>query len=173
LLLLSLSNISGISFFNKDEVTYWKSASVLFAPIEYRPIWLHKYRANLPPSENIIVVKGNGSADITEWKAHRRKILAEGKTDMTLKLSTFYFPGWTADIDGNNYNIEIEKGTGAMLIEVPEGRHEIRLIFKDTQIRRVGKTISMITLFSMIIFFTYDLFNRSKHKEAAIQLEKP
>ena len=164
-------NILSVSFFPTEDVKYWTRDSSLYSPVEYRPIWLQQYRKKLPPTEKVSIARGVGSFDITEWKAHERTLFTNGDTDLTLQLSTFYFPGWTAEIDGNNYNIKVEKDSGSMLLEVPKGRHEVRLIFKDTQVRRSGKIISMITLFSMLIFLAYALINRSKYKKTTEQLE--
>jgi len=172
MLILSFLNMRQVSFFTNEDIDRWTKSSVLFSPIEYRPIWLQQYRKKLPPTEKVSIARGVGSFDITEWKAHERTLFTYGDTDLTVQLSTFYFPGWTAEIDGNNYNIKVEKDSGSMLLEVPKGRHEVRLIFKDTQVRRSGKIISMITFLLLLLFFAYDLINRSQYTKTAHKSEK-
>ena len=171
MLILSFLNMRQVSFFTNEDIDRWTKSSVLFSPIEYRPIWLQQYRKKLPPTEKVSIARGVGSFDITEWKAHERTLFTNGDTDLTVQLSTFYFPGWTAEIDGNNYNIKVEKDSGSMLLEVPKGRHEILLIFKDTQIRIVGKVISMISFFLMLAFSAYAFINRANNKNAG-QMEE-
>jgi hypothetical protein len=161
LLLLSLLNMSHISFFKNDEIKYWTGASVLFAPIEYRPIWLNQHRKNLPPLEKITIVKGEGTADITEWKAHKRTILAKGEAELILQFSTFYFPGWKAYLDGTEIAIQIENETGAMLLDIPEGEHMLELKFVDTPVRYYGKLISLLSLAALGGFLLREKMRKS------------
>jgi hypothetical protein len=164
MLILSFLNIRQVSFFTNEDIDRWIKSSVLYAPIEYRPIWLQQHRKNLPPTEKVSIARGVGSADILEWKAHRRILLTEGETDLTLKLSTFYFPGWTAEIDGKSYNILVDKENGSMILEIPKGSHEIQLTFRDTQVRVLGKVISISSLFLILVLSAYAYINRSKKK---------
>ena len=164
MLILSFLNIRQVSFFTNEDTDRWIKSPVLYAPIEYRPIWLQQHRKNLPPTEKVLIARGVGSVDIVEWTAHRRILLAEGKTDLTLKVSTFYFPGWTAEIDGKSYNILIDKENGSMILEIPKGRHEIQLTFRDTQVRILGTIISISSLFLMLALTAYAYINLSKKK---------
>jgi len=164
LLLLSFLNILSVSFFPTEAVKYWTRDSSLYAPVEYRPIWLQQYKKKLPPTEKVSIARGVGALDIIEWKAHRRILLTEGETDLTLQFSTFYFPGWTAEIDGKSYNILIDKENGSMILEIPKGRHEIQLTFRDTQVRILGTIISISSLFLMLALTAYAYINLSKKK---------
>ena len=164
LLLLSFLNILSVSFFPTEAVKYWTKSSGLYAPVEYRPIWLQQYRIKLPPTEKVSIARGIGAVDIIEWKAHKRTLLTKGETNLRLQFSTFYFPGWTAEIDGKSYNILVDKENGSMILEIPKGSHEIQLTFRDTQVRVLGKVISISSLFLILVLSAYAYINRSKKK---------
>jgi uncharacterized membrane protein YfhO len=145
-----------ISFFKSEDIDYFRAHSGLFSPVEYRPVWLKDYRKKLPSVERVRIIKGNGSVDIIDWKSNRRVLSADGETPLSLRFSTFYFPGWEARIDGNRSSIMVGKDTGSIFIEVPEGKHKIELSFRDTLIRYYGKVISIISLVLLFLVYLYE-----------------
>jgi uncharacterized membrane protein YfhO len=114
----------------------------------------------LPAVKKIKIVKGEGAVDIINWKSNQRILSTTGDTPLTVKFSTFFYPGWTAKIDDKQSYIIIEKDIGSMLLEVPEGSHKVELIFEDTSVRYYAKVISVISL--VIVTFIY-LFGVLRH----------
>jgi len=160
LLILSLIMIPliiQVSFFIDKEIDNWRTHSNIFSPREYRPIWIKDYNKMLPPTEKVTILSGNGSIDIIEWESNKRLLSTDGNTDLRLKLSTFYYPGWTARIDGIYSGIIVERETGSMLIEVPEGRHKVEFIFEDTPVRYYGKVVSVISLIVLFLVYLYGM----------------
>jgi hypothetical protein len=157
LLIISLAMILQISFFKKGELDQWRLHPGLFAPFEYRPVWLNDPKAMLPAAEKIKIVKGEGAVDIIDWKSNQRVLSTKGNTPLTLKFSTFYYPGWEAEIDGLKSHILIEKDSGAMLVNIPAGLHVIELKFIDTPLRFYAKLISLGFCFMvfLIVLFSY------------------
>jgi len=151
LLIISLLIMLPISFFKDGEVDQWRLNPGLFSPIEYRPVWLDDPRRILLPVEKATITKGDGSFSIVDWKSNRRVLSTSGNTPLTLKFSTFYYPGWKAVIDGKMNGVQIEKGTGSIMIEAPAGQHKIELVFEDTPARYYGKIISVVCLFLVIL----------------------
>jgi len=158
LLIMSIFLILHVSFFKSGEINYWRSHSGLFSPVEYRPLWLKDFKKVLPAAERVSILNGNGSVDIGDWKSNQRLLSTNSKTSLMLKFSTFYYPGWIAKIDYKQSDIIIEKDTGSMLLEVPEGRHKIELIFKDTPVRYYAKVISLISLIVVLSLYLYGMF---------------
>jgi len=148
-----------ISFFKKGEIERWHTHPGLFSPFEYRPVWLTDPGRILLPVEKVIIVKGDGSISITGWKSNRRVLSTIGDTPLTVKFSTFFYPGWTARIDGLNAQIAVDKDTGAMLIDIPKGKHALTLKFQDTPIRYYSKIIS---LFSFVVLIFLLIMQRKK-----------
>jgi hypothetical protein len=126
---------------------------------EYTPIWVTDRKEVLSEvrPEKVLPVAGTASCRVTSWKSEERQISVDASTPVTLRIATFYFPGWKADLDHRAIPIRIEKGTGAMLLDVPAGRHEVLLRFGDTPLRRDAGIISLISLFVLAAIVTvYD-----------------
>ncbi len=76
-----------------------------------------------------------------------------------VRVNTFYFPGWTAYVDGNKTTpyVPEEEEWGRMWIELPKGEHNVEVKFENTPIRTVGNIISIVSwiflLSSLVIVF--------------------
>lgn len=149
LLIISLFIMFQVSFFKGGEIDHWRMHPSLFSPFEYRPVWLNDPGRVLPPVEKVKIIKGNGSVDIIDWKSNQRVLFVNATAPLSLRFSTFYYPGWECMIDRRQCGIIIDKDSGSMIIEVPEGRHKIELRFRDIPDRYYGKVISVI-LFSLV-----------------------
>jgi len=152
-LIISSFLIYQVSYFRGEEINDWKRHSGVFAPIEYRPVWLNNPVRILPPVEKAAIIKGSGSVKIIDWKSNQHILSTSGETDLRLKLSTFYYPGWKAKIDGKESSIIID--AGSMLLEVPKGRHKVEFMFQDTPVRYYGKVISIISLFIVVFIYLF------------------
>ncbi len=153
--------------------------------IEYRPVWLsHKTKdfsrlsppqGILPPpfvqpsqkteeflrgkEDPVIFRDGKGTVDVVSWRSQSRSFKVNASIPSILRVSTFYYPGWTALLNGKEISIDIEKDSGAMLLNVPSGKNEVLLEFRDTPLRRASKWISII---SVIVAFIGIVIARAK-----------
>jgi len=125
---------------------------------EYTPIWAGDMRKIMSEAkiEMVSVVSGEALTDIVEWTSEERVISTKASTPALLRISTFYYPGWEAGIDGNRANIMIEKESGAMLIDIPQGEHKLVLKFEDTPVRHYAKIISILSfcIAVLLVFFS-------------------
>ena len=133
--------------------------------IEYRPIWLDdrqkdfsRERGTLP----VVFKEGQGSVEIMSWKSQSRLIKAISPSAATLRISTFFYPGWTALINGKEIPIGIEKNSGAMLLSIPSGENTVLLEFRDTPLRRAAKWTSILSIFVALLGL---LIKRQKRKQ--------
>jgi hypothetical protein len=123
---------------------------------EYTPIWVtdrEKVLSEVRPPK-VLPVAGKASCRVTLWKSEERKISVDASTPSVIRIATFYFPGWKAGLDHRAIPIRIEQGTGAMLLDVPAGRHEVLLRFGDTPLRRDAGIISLVSLFVLAAIVT-------------------
>jgi hypothetical protein len=103
-----------------------------------------------------IILSGRGKAELIKWKSAERVIVIAADEPLTLRIRTFNFPGWTAYVDGIQTDIHTEEESGAILIDISEGTHKLRVIFRDTPIRYYGKIISTFSLTLILIIFILD-----------------
>ena len=66
--------------------------------------------------------------------------------ESVLQANLFYFPGWTARVDGNDIPIQVSPQTGEIQAKVPAGEHRLNLKLRRTAPRFFGEVISAIAL---------------------------
>jgi len=96
-------------------------------------------------------LQAEGTIEIGPWHPHERHLVYQADTDGVLRIRTFAFPGWVAEIDGEPTAIEAAGRWGSIQIRAPAGRHEVRIAFAETPIRRIGASTSALALASLLI----------------------
>lgn len=61
-------------------------------------------------------------------------------------VNAFYFPGWQAQIDGQPAAAHPFSERGLIAVEMPAGRHTLRLEFTETPLRRTANWLSLAAL---------------------------
>lgn len=110
----------------------------------------------------IVTSRGKANTTISSWTSAERVIETLAEEPLAVRVRTFNFPGWTAYLDGERTPIREEKGTKAILVDVPRGKHMLKLVFEDTPVRFYGKIISAVSLMSILAFMMFDLFKYRK-----------
>jgi hypothetical protein len=98
---------------------------------------------SIPPDGNATLKKGETQESI--WQVH-------AAAPFTLELMTFYFAGWSAEIDGQLASIIVSKPHGFMRIDIPMGDHTVRVFLAETPARQIGAALSLIALIAIFVF---------------------
>ncbi|MEP7358789.1 MAG: hypothetical protein ABI847_16190, partial [Anaerolineales bacterium] len=69
----------------------------------------------------------------------------------TLRVFTFYWPGWTAYLDGFPVPIQVTDPEGFIAVDIPAGTHSLRLQLQDTTARRLGWLVSGLALAALAV----------------------
>ena len=119
---------------------------------EYLPRWVQ----HLPPAPGEVAEKldraslpEGASADLLEHGPVRHAYRLESSQPFRARFLTFYYPGWTAYLDGKKVDITIEPGSGLMTLPVPAGSHTLELRFRDTPVRAASIALSGLTVAAM------------------------
>jgi hypothetical protein len=123
--------------------------------LEYAPRWANPRKMSGETGGEVQVLWGAGNASVAQWKSELRQVDVAAYSPVTLRIATFFYPGWRAAVDGRTAEIGIENGSGAMLLNVPEGRHAVELTFRDTPLRRGAKMVSAAFLLFIAAFVIY------------------
>jgi hypothetical protein len=112
--------------------------------------------AKMLPIKTRRVEAVEGPAVITAIKEECKSLEFEVTvpSDSTLRIETYYFPGWTAYVDGAKTEIQKDEN-GLLLLKVPPGRHSVLVRFEDTEIRRFANILSVVALFVLIGISVY------------------
>jgi hypothetical protein len=130
--------------------------------LEHLPIWAVKDNISSNTiNYRIEIVKGEGTSEILSWKSAERIIKIIAEEPIVAKIQTFYFPGWKAYLNGTEIAVQIESGTGAMLLDIPEGDHMLELKFVDTPVRYYGKLISLLSFVALGFFLLREKIRKS------------
>lgn len=130
--------------------------------IEYLPVQVDTGRLDELKKDRPLVSSTEVCAtSIITWDSTDRYFAVDSANGARLTVKTFYFPGWKAWVDGSETAISPEDKTGAIVINVPSGRHAVRLRFMDTPPMAWGKAISLVTLVALV--FPYGAVRRRRH----------
>jgi len=99
---------------------------------------------------NRATVPDAASVQIVEHKPDYDRFRVETPKNFTLRLYTFYFPGWRAYVDGERVAIDIGAPEGFITLEVPEGIHEVLVRFENTPSRRIGAAVSAAGVVALV-----------------------
>jgi hypothetical protein len=97
---------------------------------------------------------------IVEYSPARVRIMASTVKSQMLVLCDSFYPGWKVTVDGKDSRMEVVnqafKG-----VEVPSGRHEI-VFYYDPASFRIGLTISLLTIFALLVLFIFTVLGRPR-----------
>jgi uncharacterized membrane protein len=138
-------------------------------PREYTPVWaadVEKSVVELNPPR-VSILSGKAEPRVVQWHSEKRIIGIRALTPTRLRISTFYYPGWKAAVDGEEAAISLEERTGAMLINIPQGDHTLELSFGDTRVRAFSKYVSVGSCFILVMFamgkWGFDYLGKKSH----------
>jgi hypothetical protein len=97
-----------------------------------------------------------------EFPQKKLEVLANNGTELIIQLNTTYYPGWQVKVDGEKVAIR-PSDNGLIIFNAPVDYQRIESKFIDTPIRRNSKTISLVTLFVVILYYSRYRFNYIRH----------
>ena len=116
---------------------------------EYEPRWVQariKYTGDgiLTPTPLTVVRELSRSSTRHEYAVTAPALV-------TVRDSTYYYPGWTVLIDGHETAVSPAPVFGAISFQVPPGNHTVTIELRPTMVRRIAPIISMLTLGILLI----------------------
>lgn len=117
-----------------------------------QPKWTVESTTYPTTPEKARIVSGDGVILKKTLRNATRTYVVRANTPVLISDSTFYFPGWNVYIDGSPATIEFQDNAfrGVITFSVPVGTHEVRVVYEDTKVRKIGKIISLTTLFAIL-----------------------
>ncbi len=69
-----------------------------------------------------------------------------------LRANTFFYPGWTAKLDGRDVPAYPSTTLGLLTVDVPAGNHELSLAWHDDTLARVASVITLVALLAAALW---------------------
>lgn len=76
--------------------------------------------------------------------------ITNSNSQSSLQINTFNFPGWSAYLDGKRIPITSSKRLRLILVYIPRGSHQLRIVFENTNVRTVADIISIFTVIILL-----------------------
>lgn len=93
---------------------------------------------------------GEESIKIIPINSLETRVTTDSINKITLNYNKYYFPGWEAIMDNNKLKLWAGYPYGQIQFDVPEGKHEILIRFKETFGNRIWDIVSMLTIVGCI-----------------------
>ncbi len=130
-------------------------------PLDTDSPLLDEYLAGQPLQRAAVIagagqVVAQGTAPASAWA----RITAA--TAVRLRFYTYYFPGWSATVDGRPVAIAPDPPNGLIGLAVPAGQHLVQVRFGPTPVRNIAGGISLVALAAVALLLLLPLFGRSR-----------
>lgn len=130
--------------------------------LDYRDDWLYvAYTGNhpyyrpknseldiYPPSSQpggLTLLSKLGRVVSQTLRNERREFAVECEEPMRARIETYNYPHWIARLDGREIKIDVEPGTGLMLVDLPAGAHRLTVKFEPrSQLEAWARRISLL-----------------------------
>lgn len=101
------------------------------------------------PEKKVEFVLGNGEIDLKISKPLDYEFSTKTDSLSTIRLNVLYYPGWAVFVDGKSVMINYEKN-GTIDFMLNPGRHKVRAVFHETNVRQIVDVVSILSLFWLI-----------------------
>jgi len=108
------------------------------------------------PRKSYQIIPNEASVKVLENKFEEKSFLVTAYRNTQFQLNTFNFPGWTAYVDKEKVQINDNNDFKLITINIPMGQHQILFRFEDTDVRKVGNVVSIVSFaFILMILVLY------------------
>lgn len=132
------------------------------------PKWVDQYEPWIGkvPTTHLEVISGKAQIKEVSRLVEHHEYIVDASTTTLLKENTYYFPGW--EIFVNDHQVQInymnKKYQGVMTFSVKKGLNMIDVIYTNSIDRIIGRWISIIALFFLILYITISIIDRFSKK---------
>jgi hypothetical protein len=123
-----------------------------------------------PPAEQpggISIIAGRGRVVSQRLNIANREFAIENEEPAQARIETYHYPHWVARLNGREIKINVEQGSGLMLLDLPAGTHTLRLDFEirepSERAARLISAIAWLAFGGWIVFRTAKRFLRNRN----------
>lgn len=134
-----------------DEKYYWNYPLTTAGFGETDLIW-SQGPANKYPERRVDVIDGKGIVGEITKKSNKLTFKVDNETPIKVVAHIQYFPGWRAYVDEKQVSIQFQYQIyrGEIVFEMPQGKHDVKLLFGESKIRLIADALSVIGFATLI-----------------------
>lgn len=146
----AMKAVRSVDYIHEPEGFYTTNEATTTVADEYMPKWVRKKPA-LHASDRLLFYQGRGTIEINKANSQEINVVVHAAEDSVIQVSTLYYPGWGATVDGAKARIEYSNDQGVMRIAVPTGRHHVVVAFRETISRFLADCVSLVSLIVFVV----------------------
>lgn len=125
---------------------------------------LSKVKVREIPNKKIEILTGNAIIRELKRTPNYHLYIINVKANTLFKENTLYFPGWTLNVNGKPYlfNYKNPSHRGVILFNLNPGIYKVEISLRDTSIRKISKTISLLSLLTSFGILLWAIRKHSK-----------
>jgi hypothetical protein len=138
---------------------------------EYVPVWVKDVPLTSPLVDDYLAgrpidkldrttLPAGASAERLEHSAVLDSYRVSSPTEWTLRLNTFYYPGWTAAVDGRSAETAPDSPRALVSVRVPAGEHVVSVRFVPISVRTAAGGVSVVAGVLAILALAYARLRR-------------
>lgn len=128
-----------VSYRDRTGYMTWASEQPSTSPL------VDEYKTGKPLSRAVVL---RGDAQLTPLhdggESHRVSVKSDAAS--TVQFRVYYFPGWTARIDGKPAPLWPAGPQALISVDVPQGEHDVEIRLLDTNVRAFAKFIALLSV---------------------------
>jgi hypothetical protein len=102
------------------------------------------------------ILSGRGRIISQILNNERRQFVVECEEPVRARVETYHYPHWIARLNGREIKIDVEAGTGLMLIDLPAGTHNLMVTFEPrNQIEIWARRVSVLAWILFICWMVW------------------
>lgn len=136
---------ASLKSFQFDEAASQQTFVVNWIEPAFTPVQFEAFRAfkQTPISiPQVSFAAGTGDVSVMRWASSSRLLKVDSAGGGTVAVRSFWFPGWTATLDGQPLDLRPSPRAGVATFTVPAGSHEVAMRFSATPVRRAASLIA-------------------------------
>lgn len=147
--LLSKPYLTPGSFSNFPDSFYSTNEATTTVHDEYMPKWVEEKPVKHPVNK-VEVTSGKTTVQTLSYNSKNISFIASSTSPSVVRINTIYYPGWTAQLNNKNINIDYSNKFGVMDVTTPIGANKVQLKFEETSPRLIADTISIMALILLV-----------------------
>ncbi len=143
-------SIVTIKFFDKGDDFYSTNEATTTVKDEYMPVWV-KEKSQKRADVKVENLNRKGRIENVFYNNKKVTFTIDLQENSVIQVNTIYWPGWNAFVDEKSIPISYNNPKGLMRINVPSGKHLVKLNFGETPLRLFSDLISLASLGILLV----------------------
>ena len=116
---------------------------------------------DLQDTPPVTFTPSGGTVEIKRWDPQRREMAVRLTTPSVVRLKTYNFPGWKAEVNGKETPL-LRDRDGVQILPLEPGIHQIKVSFVNTPPRTAGTALSSLSFAIIVALIVFDYYRRKK-----------